>query len=290
MLRNLLGEIRHRHLWPIPLVAIAVAVAAPLLFLKSAPTGGPLAPGSATATPTPAQLTARAEQLVATTDAVKRAARKASRTTDPFQIPSPRRSKSGRKKASSSKDKTSSAAEPVPVVITNADGTAPEDAPDSGTTSAPIGDVAKAPAPAGTTLVDVRFGERMPATLHRAIPRLQTFVAGGHVIAIFVKYSPSRDKAVFAIAPATSLSGGIDCRRKQDLCRYVDIPAGKGVRLTTLTGSGSLVTHRLDVERIVHSAGPDSGAAAPAHASCLLGKLLTLSADDPWLASDACTS
>ncbi len=59
MLRNLLDEVRRRHLWPIPVIALLVAVAAPLLFLKSAPSDAPLASAPAPAAAPAGQLPAR---------------------------------------------------------------------------------------------------------------------------------------------------------------------------------------------------------------------------------------
>lgn len=307
MLRSLLGEVMRRHLWPIPAVALIVAVAAPLLFLKSAPTA-PAASTSAPAAPPAGQLPARAKRLLATSDAKTSAGRERRRKADPFQA----RSWGGgapatadEKSASSDTAKTSTTADPVPVVITNADGTtpaastrpAPSTTPGSATTPgiapSPIGDDATKAIPStATKLVDVRFGERMPAALHRSIPPLQTFVAGGRVVAIFVKYSPARDKAVFAIAPGSLLAGDIDCRRKGGVCRYVDVPAGKAVRLTATTSLGVLVKRRLDVAHIAApDPGSEAGAAArtsPADGACLLGKLLTRSTGDASLASDAC--
>jgi len=93
---------------------------------------------------------------------------------------------------------------------------------------------------------------------------------------------------VFAIAPSTVVRGDVECRRKEDLCRWVDIPAGTSVRLTTSTTDGTLVTRRLAVERIQRTDAVTS--TAPANASCLLSKLLTLSADDLPPTTDACPS
>ena len=115
--------------------------------------------------------------------------------------------------------------------------------------------------------------------MYRSIPRLQTFVAEGRVVAIFVKYSPTRDKAVFAIAPGTRLEGDIECRRKQGLCRYLDIPAGKGMRLTIRDSDGNRIHRRIDVHRITRPSQPGTAAtasSAPADGSCLLGKMLAL--------------
>jgi len=292
MLRNLLDEVRRRHLWPIPVIALLVAVAAPLLFLKSAPPDAPLASAPAPAAAPAGQLPARA--LLATSDTRKRAARERSRKADPFQGPSSGGSKTAEKKTSSDKKKTDTGPEPVPVVITNPDGTAPATPTTPATPTAPIGGgdaPTKVIPETRPMLVNVRFGARIPAPLSPVIPRLQTFNAGGRVVAIFVKYSPTRDKAVFAIAPDSLLSGDIDCRRKDGVCRYVDIPAGKGVRLTVTTSSGTLVTRRLDVVSINPHPDPSatSGVSpAPVNGPCLLGKLLTLSPGDASLATDAC--
>ncbi len=302
MLRNLLDEVMRRRLWPILALAALAAVAAPLLFLTSAPPDAPLAAAPAPAAAPAATLPARAQQLLATTGADPKIAtsKTRGRRSDPFRPPSSARSASEASDNPAAKQTAAAggdATKPVPVVITNADGTTPSSAtartPGSSSAAAPIGDDTTTTTVARrTTPVDIRFGERYPGKLHRAIARTQTFVAGGRVIAIFVKYSPKRDKAVFAIAPSTLVTGDIECRRKQDLCRYVDIPAGKSVRLTTLASDGSLVTRRLAVERIGRS--PSGGAtaaaasSAPANGACLLGRLLTMGAHVAPLAADAC--
>lgn len=292
MLRNLLDEVRRRHLWPIPVIALLVAVAAPLLFLKSAPSDAPLASAPAPAAAPAGQLPARG--LLATSAARKHAARERSRKADPFQGPSSGASKTSEKKTSSDESKTSTAPEPVPVVITNPDGTAPTTPTTPATPTAPIGgDDAPTKVIPDTRpmIVNVRFGVRIPAPLSPVVPRLQTFNAGDRVVAIFVKYSPTRDKAVFAIAPDALLSGDIDCRRKEGVCRYVDIPVGKGVRLTVTTSAGTPVTRRLDVVSINPHPDPNSTdgvSPAPVNGACLLGKLLALSPGDASLATEAC--
>lgn len=303
MVRNLLDEVMRRRLWPILVLAALVAVAAPLLFLKSAPTDAPLVSAPAPAAAPSGELPARAQQLLATTSADRKGTspKPKRRGSDPFQPP-PSAAKASRDTSKDSAGKTAGPAgsptEPVPVVITNADGSTPSTAtaPAPGTSSAatPIGDDTTTTVAKATTFVDIRFGERYPGRLHRGIPRTQTFVVAGRVIAIFVKYSPTRHKAVFAIAPSTLVTGDIECRRKNDMCRYVDIPAGESVRLTTLASDGSLITRRLAVARIGRT--PSSGAkaaaasSAPANGSCLLGRLLTLNAQDPPLAAEACKS
>lgn len=310
MLRHLIDELMRRRLWPILALSALVAVATPLLFLKSAPSGAPVAAAPAPAPAPAGELPARAQRLLETGSGGEQGAarRPSGRAGDPFQPPSSSAARSSRKKAGarSAKKRRSARTNPIPVVITNADTTKPSTskkaagskppmtskAPRVTSPGRPIGDATTTAKRARA--VDVRFGKRHPGKLHRGIPRLQTFVAGGRVIAVFVKYSPSRDKAVFAIAPSTEVSDGPECRRKSDLCRYVDIPAGSHVRLTTLTADGSSVSRRLDVVQIRHTrdAGATAAAAgtAPANGACLLGRLLALTAHDGPLAADACRS
>jgi len=295
MLRNLLEEVRRRHLWPIPVVALIVAVATPLLFLKPAPVDAPLASAPAPAAAPAGQLPARAQL---TSDASKRAARERSRKADPFQRPASGSSKTTEKKASSDKTATTDAPEPVPVVITNPDGTAPGTPTTPALPSTPTAPIGGGDAPTKVIpqtrpmIVNVRFGARSPAALHPYLPRLQTLNAGGRVVAIFIKYSPARDKAVFAIAPDSLVGGGdIDCRLKDGVCRYVDIPVGKGVQLTVTTSAGTPVTRRLDIVSITPHPDPSvtiGVSPAPVDGPCLLGKLLALSPGDPSLATDAC--
>ena len=303
MLRNLIDEVMRRRLWPILLGAVVVAVAAPLLFLNS----GSGVPPVSTAAPAPAkpgELPARAQRLLAANEAPQSAARKpaSSSASDPFQAPASHRPKAVDEDAGAPKPKattpTGAEEKPVPVVVTNADGSSPSGpaTPVTVTTApsapAPVQGAPVRSAAKRAAAVDVRYGESLPGGVYRSIPRRQTFVAGGRVIAVFVKYSPKRDKAVFAIAPRTLVTGGIECRRKEGVCRYVDIPAGRHVRLTTLSASGRLVSRRLDVMRIDRSRrfGGSAAAArsAPADGACLLGKLLALSAGDSPLAADAC--
>jgi hypothetical protein len=267
MLRTLVDEIVPRRLWPVAAVAVAV-VAAPLLFLK--PASQPAAPSTAIV-PAPAQadLPARARQLLATTDASGASERRLSRSArDPFQSPAARGKAASGAKASSSKKtstktattKAAKADEPVRVVVTNADGSS-SGAASPAATSAGAGrtstarSTSRASAPASessaATTVDVRFGARKDSPIMRRIPRLKTFTVGGKIVVVFVKWSPKRDKAVFAITPSTTVRGsGLHCRRTDGLCRYVDIPAGKYARLTFVAGDGSRVSRRLDVVRV----------------------------------------
>ncbi|MEY2441494.1 MAG: hypothetical protein QOJ46_920, partial [bacterium] len=147
------------------------------------------------------------------------------------------------------------------------------------------------------TYVDVRFGKALPSKVRRRVARMETFRAGGKVAAIFVKYSPSRNKAVFAVAPSTKVKGDVKCRRKAGACRYVDLGEGQHVRLSMRAADGSIVSRRLDVVRIHRAAAPTATATAPAtaplstplaEAKCLLKQLLTLSPILPSISVDAC--
>ena len=296
MIRNLIDEIVRRRLWPILLAAVVVAVGAPLLFLKS----GSAVPPVSTSAPAPAkpgELPARAQRLLTANEAPQGAARTpGSSARDPFQAPRSHRPKAAGEATGEGAIKPTTPvgreAQPVPVVVTNSDGSKPRTspaAPVTVTTPAPAQDAPVRTVAKRVTAIDVRYGESHPGGVYRSIPRHQTFVAGGRVIAVFVKYSPKRDKAVFAIAPRTLVTGGIECRRKEGVCRYVDIPAGRHVRLTTLSASGNVVSRRLDVMRIDRSRSPGGSVrSTPADGSCLLGKLLALTAKDSPLAANAC--
>jgi hypothetical protein len=265
MLRDVLDEIVRRRLWPIPAIAIAVALAVPLLFLKSAPQD---APAPAAAVPSAQlDLPARAERLLASTDASATARRRLPRTArDPFRAPASNGTKSGgaaAKKSSSAKKTaaTTSASgpkpgEPVPVIIKNADGTTPAaSAPAAAPAATPSTDVSRTATPRSSEpyshpTVDMRFGAEKDSPLQRRIPRLKTFDVAGKVAVVFVKYSHSRHKAVFAIDSSTTVRGDVDCRRIDGLCRYVDIAVGKYARLTFVGEDGSRVSRRLDVVRV----------------------------------------
>ena len=313
MLRSLIGEVVRRRLWPIPLAAILIAVAAPLLFMKSAPVDVPA--DAAPAAAAPGELSTRAQRLVATSDqAVASRKRSQRRSQDPFAPP-----------ASATKAKDAAAGAPPAaapaatgsgaagaVVIKNSDGSSTtmpatkqpatskkkktsmakkKQAPAAKKKIAPK--PTPAPTPATVTYVDVRFGERKDTGLRHRVPRLQTFRAGGKVAAVFVKYSPAHDKAVFAIAPSTYVSGDVKCRKVNGVCRYVDIPEGEHVRLTLRGEDGRVVSRRLDVVRIrkMPLAGNESAARRTtplADATCLLKGLLKLPVTLPSISVDAC--
>ena len=287
MLRNMLQEIVRRRLWPIPLVAVLVIIAAPVLLMKSAPAGTPDATAQVPAPAAAGKLPARAQRLLDAT-AAGRARRATGSERDPFQAPSGHRAATTTATpAASAKPKTGTPAatspgtgsvtttKPIPVVIQNPDGTSPTTTTPS--TGAGSGATAGSSGPA---TVDIRFGPSAGGRVHRAIPRLQTFYIHGKLAAVFVKYSPTRNKAVFAVSPDLVVSGPVKCRTLNGVCRYVDIPAGSYARLTMLTADRILVTRRLDVARINHGA---SGSATTAVAAgdrsenaCLLGKLRAL--------------
>jgi hypothetical protein len=140
--------------------------------------------------------------------------------------------------------------------------------------------------------VDIRFGPTADSRLHRAIPRLKSFFIHGKLVAVFVKYSPSRNKAVFAVSPNVLVTGPVKCRRKDGVCRYVDIRAGSFARLSTLTKDRILVTRRLDVERIDHGSSAASTTVVAAEdrseGVCLLRKLQAMRSGGTAIDRDAC--
>jgi hypothetical protein len=262
MLRDVLDEIVRRRLWPIPVLAIAVALAVPLLFLKSAP---PDAPAPAAAVPSAQlDLPARAQRLLASTDASATARRHLSRAArDPFRAPtshgktsaaaggktSAPSKKSAQTRSSSGSTESRRA---VPVIIVTPKGkkapaSAPAATPSAGDsrTSTP-----RSSEPYSHPTVDMRFGAEKDSPIQRRIPRLESFRVGGKVAVVFVKYSHARHKAVFAIDSTTTVGGDVRCRRVDGLCRYVDIPVGMYARLTFVHDDGSRVSRRLDVVRV----------------------------------------
>ena len=262
MLREIVQQIVRRRLWPIPVVAIVVVVAAPLLFLKSAPQGTTPAAAIAPA-PSQADLPMRAQRLLTTSDAAASGRRLSRSPRDPFQGPSSDRgatagAASSTAKTSSSKVKarsksSSTQRDAVPVASESSTPAAAQppaatSGGDSGTSTARSSESSgKA---ASTPAVDVRFGAHKDSPIQRRIPRLKTFKVGDKIAVVFVKYSPTSHKAVFAVAPTTGVHGDIRCRRVHGICRYVDIPAGRYVRFTFVNDDGSRVSRRLDVVRV----------------------------------------
>lgn len=306
MLRNLLQEIVRRRLWPIPALALIAIVVAPVLFLKSAPAGAPAAATAAPAPATAGKLPARAQRLLEASTG-SRSGGATGDAQDPFQPPAAQRAaaaaatkattgdgsgasagtKTGSSSGSGAGTPTTSA--PIPVVIQNPDGSAVT----TTTTPSPTGSGSGARAgTAAAASVDVRFGPSAGTRLHRAIPRLKTFYIHGKLAAVFVKYSPSRNKAVFAVSPDVLVTGPVKCRRKEGVCRYIDIPAGSFARLSALTKDRILVSRRLDVERI--NRGPSAASTTAVAAgdrsvnACLLGKLQALRPGGTPIDRDAC--
>ena len=296
MVSNLVNELVRRHLWPIPLIALIVLVAAPLFFLKPAPTGAPAATAAAPAPAPAGELPARAERLVAASE--KSSRRPSGEKQDPFKpaVESPHKSDGsggGSPKSPSSPSGSPSAAapsstDPIRVVVTNPSA-GKGDSADPVESLTPIDSGKRVVS--SLAVVDVRFGAELPGTLYRNIARLQPFVADNRIIAIFTKFSSSRDAAVFAVAPNTVVSGDVECRRENGVCRYVDIPEGKYVRLSVPAGNGTTISRRLEVVAVDRTPSQSASRLSASGADtgrCLLGKLLALGATDTPLAADAC--
>ncbi|MEA2219612.1 MAG: hypothetical protein QOJ35_2238 [Solirubrobacteraceae bacterium] len=318
MVRSLVDEVVRRRLWPIPVVALLIAIAAPLLFMKSAP---PAEPASTLAPPPAAagKLPATAQQLLTTSDAAVEAHKRSTRKRqDPFQAPASAAKPASAAAAAAGGVVKASQQTAIPVVITSSNGSTSTGTASPGTaksstpatttkkttttkSKAKPATTPKRTVPATTSVaatekpgvaVDVRFAERKGSILRLRVPRLQTFQAGGMVAAMFVGYSQARNAAVFAVAPST-LVRGITCRKVHGVCRYVDIPAGSYARLTLRGRDGSIVSRRLDVARIRHlpRAGTTHAAmrrTSLSAATCLLKRLLKLPAIAPSISTDAC--
>jgi hypothetical protein len=301
MFRNLVAEVVRQRLWPIPAVAVVVAVAAPALFLKSAPAVTPVAP---TAAPTPAvvaKLPARAERLLAATLPEGSRGGATGSAQDPFRPPARRKAAAhsgaaaaAKKKASTSSGSTSKASptKPVPVVILNADGSAATVSPKADSSSGAGTTKATPTTPSIVTpAVDVRFGASADGRVHRSVPRLQPYFIHGKLAAVFVKYSPSSHKAVFAVAPGIAVSGPTKCRREHGVCRYLDIAAGSYAALT-MNASGTIVHRRLDVVGIDSTPASVASTATAAKDEnvngCLLRKLQAQTPTDAPVDRGAC--
>jgi hypothetical protein len=302
MFRNLVDEVVRQRLWPIPAVAVVVAVAAPALFLKSAPAVAPIA---ATAAPTPAvaaKLPARAERLLAATTPEGSLGGATGAAQDPFRPPAARHAAAhsgaaaaggSKKKASTSSGSTSAASptKPVPVVILNADGSAPTSSPKADSSSG-AGTTKTTTTPStATPAVDVRFGAVDDGHVHRSVPRLQPYFIHGKLAAVFVKYSPGRHKAVFAVAPGIVVSGPTKCRREHGVCRYLDIAAGSYAGLA-MSVSGTIAHRRLDVLGIDSTPASVASTATTAKDEnvngCLLRKLQAQTPTDAPVDRGAC--
>lgn len=303
MLSNLIEEVRSRRVLAIAALAVLVALALPLLFLKPAPEGPPAADAAAPAIAEEARLPERAARLLATRDADAAAGKAKGSALDPFRPPAANRAAAA--KAAAKKTATAPAdtpgstpkrtaggggrspSQPIPVVIQNADGSKPMPRGSSSggsTTSAP-------PSTTSTreVAVDIRYGAHQNSRIRRAIPRMKPFYIHGKLVAVFVRYSLTRKKATFAVAPGVHVSGPVNCRQHDGACRYVDIAAGSHVRLTMLSSTRTLVSRRLDVVHTRWRASRSTRAAADdGDNTCLLRKLLAQRAGDVPLERDVC--
>jgi hypothetical protein len=300
MPRNLIDEIVRRRLWPLVAVAALVALAAPLLFLHSAPQGAPAADTAAPAAPATAKLPARAARLLATSDDEGSTGHATGSSHDPLLPPASYRAAAAvgttpaatATTSSTPKKKKSSKSKPIPVVIQNADGSSTKS--DSGSQSSTPDSSPATPAnplTAENAAVDIRFGKGADSPLHTAIPKMQALFIRGKVAAVFVKYSPSRRKAVFAVAPGIHVSGPIACRVENGVCRFLDIPAGSYARLTMLTSKREVVRRRLDVAHITRRTGTTTkaGAASTSDANvCFLHKLEAMKPGSALVDRSAC--
>jgi hypothetical protein len=308
MLNNLIEEVRSRRVLALAALGVLVALALPLLFLKGGTDNVPAADTAAPAAPAEAKLPPRAARLLATTDAGAVRGRAKGSSQDPFSPPAAYRAAAAAqaaKAAGSTTTKTPAAtnaggasvpSKPIPVVIRNADGSSTSKA---GTTShrSRSGSSHKsssAPKAAGTrtVAVDVRFGAKKDSRLRRAIAPNQGFYIHGRLVAMFVRYSPSRHKAIFAVAPNLHISGPVKCRVVNNACRYLDIPAGSHARLATIIDNRTVVSRRLDVVHTrSHTASTPTRATVAsdrADAGCLLRKLTAMQPADALIARDAC--
>jgi hypothetical protein len=139
--------------------------------------------------------------------------------------------------------------------------------------------------------VDVRFGAKKDSRIRRGIVPNQGFYIHGKLVAMFVKYSPSRHKAVFAVAPGLHISGPVKCRVVNNVCRYLDIPAGSSARLTAIIDNKLVVSRRLDVVHTVRRSSSSvtrAASATVAYGSCMQRKLRAMQLGDALLDRDAC--
>lgn len=293
MLRTLVDEVRNRRLLAFAALGVLVALAVPLLFLKSAPEGAPEANSAAPAPAKEAKLPARAARLLATSDPGAPGGRAKGSATDPFAPPASYRAAATASTGSGGgTSKSSAKAGSGGATITSGPKVVP------GTPSAP--QTPKTAAPRRTTptinasnaSVDIRFGPKADTKIRRSIPRQKTFYIHGKLVAMFVKYSPSRKAAVFALAPGLHITGDVKCRVVDGSCRYIDIPAGAHAWITTITPSRTVVKRRLDVVRVQRRrAGASTRSVAASdrsEASCLARKLLAMERGDALLTRDAC--
>ena len=310
MLRNLIDEVRNRRMLAFAALGVLVALALPLLFLKGTPVGAPAADTAAPAPATEAKLPARAARLLAATDTGTPGQASGS-TQDPFAPPaSYRAAVAAAAKGAATVGGTDAAAKatggggssstnPIPGVIKNPGSSTQTSTPTPTPTPSTTNDRPARTAPAkslnaGNAGVDIRFGPKAETPIKRAIPRKKGFYIHGKLVAMFVKYSPSRSAAVFAVAPGLHITGAVKCRVIGGACRYIDVPAGQHVWLTYITPNRTIVNRRLDVVRIQRRS-PRSGTTAASastrsEAACLMQELVGMKLGDALLDRDACKS
>ncbi|MEJ7826154.1 MAG: hypothetical protein WKF48_12030 [Solirubrobacteraceae bacterium] len=302
MLRNLIDEVRNRRILALAALGVLVALALPLLFLKSAPEGAPEANSAAPAAATEAKLPARAARLLATTDAGAPGGRAKGSAQDPFAPPSSYRAAAaaaangagaaakssgdaGQSSAGTSTSSSATSTKPIPVVIQ--DGSSSKESSNASKSNSRSNSNSKSTI-TSTLAVDIRFGKKKDSPIKRAIPRNKGFYIHGKLVAVFVKYSPSRKKAIFAVAPGLHITGPASSR-VTDNVRYVDIPVGSHAWLTMVTANRTIVKRRLDVVRTRSvSSAKAIPAAVSAESACLLGKLSAMKPGDRFLDRDAC--
>jgi hypothetical protein len=309
MLNNLIEEVRNRRVLALAALGVLVALALPLLFLKGAPDGAPAADAAAPAAASKAKLPARAARLLAATDAGS-AGHASGSTEDPFKPPASYRAAvaaaaqgptSGGAKssaASATAGGASSSTTPIPVVVKNPGSTTSGTTKPSTTSGTTSGSTTRATPSrrltARNAAVDIRFGPKADTPIKRAIARRKALYIHGKLVAMFVKYSPSRSAVVFALAPGLHVTGDVKCRVVDGSCRYIDIPAGEHVWLTYITPNRTIVNRRLDVVRVKRrSAGSSTtatSASARGHSACLMNKLVGMHRGDALLDRDACKS
>jgi hypothetical protein len=301
MLRNLIDEVRNRRVLAFAALGVLVALALPLMFLKSAPDGAPASDAAAPAAAKEAKLPPRAARLLQTTDPGAPGGRAKGSAQDPFAPPASYRAaaaaaaskgaagaadSSGAKSAANSPGAASATpTKPIPVVIQDG---SPAKKKQASSRSRSNPSTSSPTRSTRTLTVDIRYGKKKDSPIKRAIPRNQAFYIHGKLVAMYVRYSESRKKAIFAVAPGVHISGPVSSR-VSDNVRYIDVPAGEHAWLTIVTANRTIVKRRLDVVRARSVSGAKTtNAAASAESACLLGKLTAMKPGDRFLDRDAC--
>ena len=314
MLRNLIDEVRNRRVLAFAALGVLVALALPLLFLKSAPEGAPAANTAAPAAAEEAKLPAACRpparhdrrgrrgrsgqgrrhtirsarpRPTAPRRLRRRQGARAGAGEDPGHRARPRRGRAAgrtrrRRQQAGRSGRRQEPGRPTPSTNERRDGTTRRKPARSLNARQRVG---RHPLrPEGATR---RSGARSRAR--------RRFYIHGKLVAVFVKYSPSRKAAVFAVAPGLHISGPAKCRVENGACRYVDIPAGSHAWLTMVTRQPhdrepppGRRPHQAAHARA--SSTRATAASARSEAACLLGKLVAMKRGDALLDRDACKS